>query len=52
MKRDNALALVVLCLLLVAQPFLFDGFGAAVSVIPIAVFAILLLYLALRSKPE
>ena len=50
MKRDSAIALAILCGLLVAQPFLHDGFGAAVSIAPIAAFAVVLLYLALRSK--
>ncbi len=52
MKRDNAIALVVLGLLLAAQPFLYDGFGAAISIVPIALFALVMLYIALRSKPE
>lgn len=52
MKKDNALALVLLALILAAQPFLYDGFGAAISIVPIALFAIIMLYIALRSKPE
>lgn len=52
MKRDSAVALVVLGLLLTAQPFLYDGFGAAISIVPITLFALAMLYVALRSKPE
>lgn len=50
MKKDNAIAMAILCVLLAMQPFLYDGFGSAISIIPIIVFALVMLYFALRTK--
>lgn len=51
MKKDNAIAMAILCILLAMQPFLYDGFGSAISIIPIIGFALVMLYFALRTKP-
>jgi hypothetical protein len=48
MNKDNALALAILCVLLAAQPFLYTGYGSLVSIVPIALFAVAMLYFALR----
>jgi hypothetical protein len=51
-KHNSAIALAVLAILLVLQPFLFNKFGLYVGVVPIAAFAIFMLWVGLRKSDQ